>query len=321
MTTPSADEAEAESQTSPADLSISLSSSFALLYYLFYLNVLYGISRALQLFKAENATSPSLDEAIKCKEARVLAILTQIAPHRIYRSPVPSSVFTYEYSTTHRVTAGHLPAHVGLDGEYNSTPRSAGMRKPLPTYFNGATRSNLPSILITPEGPVEYHGHVATARSPLRSDTFIPPNGASSSVPRPSFTVGSWRDHRVLFTEPVVSERRSLCEEREQRPSLDVVRKSCLHHTHPLKSGLKSISDSTDNQQETMSAGPRLPFNSTSESTALSMSSNRAIRTRSVESYPGRFPVSEGLEFSSLASAASAFREKGTTHARPFSDY
>lgn len=55
--------------------------------------------------------------------------------------------------------------------------------------------------------------------------------------------------------------------------------------------------------------------------TDLSLESNRAIKARSTQSYPGKFPVSDGLEYSSLAAAASAFREKGTTYVRPFSDY
>ncbi|KAI9932823.1 hypothetical protein ASPWEDRAFT_208317 [Aspergillus wentii DTO 134E9] len=41
---------------------------------------------------------------------------------------------------------------------------------------------------------------------------------------------------------------------------------------------------------------------------------------RSVESYPGKFPVSDGLEFSSLASAQHRLRGRGTTSVRPFSD-
>ncbi|KAJ6171278.1 hypothetical protein N7470_000345 [Penicillium chermesinum] len=44
-------------------------------------------------------------------------------------------------------------------------------------------------------------------------------------------------------------------------------------------------------------------------------------KCHSTESYPGKFPVSEGMEFSELATAEYAFREKGTTTVRPFSDY
>ena len=43
-------------------------------------------------------------------------------------------------------------------------------------------------------------------------------------------------------------------------------------------------------------------------------------RSRSVESYPGKFPVSDGLEYSSLASASHQMRGKGTTSVRPLSD-
>lgn len=48
---------------------------------------------------------------------------------------------------------------------------------------------------------------------------------------------------------------------------------------------------------------------------------DRATKCHSTESYPGKFPVSEGVEFSGLSTAEYAFREKGTTTVRPFSDY
>ncbi|KAJ6083908.1 hypothetical protein N7486_010708 [Penicillium sp. IBT 16267x] len=47
----------------------------------------------------------------------------------------------------------------------------------------------------------------------------------------------------------------------------------------------------------------------------------RGTKCHSTESYPGKFPVSEGIDFSGLATAEYAFREKGTTNVRPFSDY
>ncbi|KAI2671075.1 hypothetical protein CBS147333_5447 [Penicillium roqueforti] len=47
---------------------------------------------------------------------------------------------------------------------------------------------------------------------------------------------------------------------------------------------------------------------------------NRARKYQSVESYPGKFPVSDTLDYSSLASAY-AVRGRGTTSVRPFSDY
>lgn len=42
--------------------------------------------------------------------------------------------------------------------------------------------------------------------------------------------------------------------------------------------------------------------------------------SRSVESYPGNFPVSEGLEYSGLATAPHHIRGRVTTSVRPFSD-
>jgi hypothetical protein len=47
---------------------------------------------------------------------------------------------------------------------------------------------------------------------------------------------------------------------------------------------------------------------------------DRSRKYHSIESYPGKFPVSDALDYSSLASAF-AVRGRGTTSVRPFSDY
>lgn len=58
--------------------------------------------------------------------------------------------------------------------------------------------------------------------------------------------------------------------------------------------------------------------NATEDSETVQM--NRARKYHSVESYPGKFPVSDALDYSSLATAY-AVRGRGTTSVRPFSDY
>ncbi|CAG7915983.1 unnamed protein product [Penicillium olsonii] len=47
---------------------------------------------------------------------------------------------------------------------------------------------------------------------------------------------------------------------------------------------------------------------------------SRSRKYHSIESYPGNFPVSDALDYSSLATAF-AVRGRGTTSVRPFSDY
>ncbi|CAG8906194.1 unnamed protein product [Penicillium egyptiacum] len=59
-------------------------------------------------------------------------------------------------------------------------------------------------------------------------------------------------------------------------------------------------------------------FGATIDSETVQM--NRTSKYHSVESYPGKFPVSDALDYSSLATAH-AVRGKGTTSVRPFSDY
>lgn len=68
-----------------------------------------------------------------------------------------------------------------------------------------------------------------------------------------------------------------------------------------------------------VSALQSISSGSSEEGTGVRM--DRGTKCHSTESYPGKFPVSEGVEFSGLATAEYAFREKGTTTVRPFSDY
>ncbi|KAJ5138467.1 uncharacterized protein N7515_003315 [Penicillium bovifimosum] len=63
-------------------------------------------------------------------------------------------------------------------------------------------------------------------------------------------------------------------------------------------------------------------FGASIESTvkAETLEMNHSRECHSIESYPGKFPVSDSLDFSSLATAY-AVRGRGTTSVRPFSDY
>lgn len=76
---------------------------------------------------------------------------------------------------------------------------------------------------------------------------------------------------------------------------------------------------SLDRPVDPMSALQSMSSGSSEEGTGVRM--DRGTKCHSTESYPGKFPVSEGVEFSGLATAEYAFREKGTTTVRPFSDY
>ncbi|KAJ5935533.1 hypothetical protein N7466_005080 [Penicillium verhagenii] len=59
----------------------------------------------------------------------------------------------------------------------------------------------------------------------------------------------------------------------------------------------------------------------TGEGSKKGVRMGHGTKCHSTESYPGNFPVSEGTEYSALATADLMFRERGTTTVRPFSDY
>jgi hypothetical protein len=63
-----------------------------------------------------------------------------------------------------------------------------------------------------------------------------------------------------------------------------------------------------------------VPFGQVDDEDLETVQMNRSPKYHSIESYPGKFPVSDHLEYSSLATAY-AVRGRGTTSVRPFSDY
>ncbi|KAJ5769980.1 uncharacterized protein N7511_002031 [Penicillium nucicola] len=63
-----------------------------------------------------------------------------------------------------------------------------------------------------------------------------------------------------------------------------------------------------------------VPFGQLDEADLDTVQMNRSPKYHSIESYPGKFPVSDHLNYSSLATAY-AVRGRGTTTVRPFSDY
>lgn len=63
------------------------------------------------------------------------------------------------------------------------------------------------------------------------------------------------------------------------------------------------------------------PTETEDSTSSMTLQMSRRSKIRSTESYPGKFPVSDGLEYSNLATASLNFRERGTTSVRPFSDY
>ncbi|OGE55663.1 hypothetical protein PENARI_c004G05125 [Penicillium arizonense] len=63
-----------------------------------------------------------------------------------------------------------------------------------------------------------------------------------------------------------------------------------------------------------------VPFSQVNDEDLETVQMNRSPKYHSIESYPGKFPVSDHLEYSSLATAY-AVRGRGTTSVRPFSDY
>ncbi|KAJ6014522.1 hypothetical protein N7540_009113 [Penicillium herquei] len=91
-----------------------------------------------------------------------------------------------------------------------------------------------------------------------------------------------------------------------------------LDGPHDLTPAMQSIMTAESDMDNDDGSGTSSDAGNTEED---GVKMDRTAKCYSTESYPGQFPVSEGMEFSSLATAEYAFRERGTIAVRPFSDY
>jgi hypothetical protein len=172
------------------------------------------------------------------------------------------------------------------------------------SYYDGMSNTTLPSTScpnIALAGNGNHHGLIAPPPTPVQPqlqqeeqrrivqlvhgipiEEVVELNSVEKVQPTPSIN--------TIINSPTVSTD-------EPKTSLAVIPPSSLQY-----SSLRySSSHYTDNNL-----------------TDLSLESNRTTKTHSTQTYPPKFPVSE---YTSLVTELSSFREKGTTHVRPFSDY
>ncbi|KAF3388856.1 hypothetical protein F1880_004278 [Penicillium rolfsii] len=324
-------------------LPISFRTSISLIFFLFYLQFLYATSCILRPFWPSNHDPRPLKIAIKRIERRVIDFILEILPPPIYRSPVPSSAFLHEESQSHQSTTAHCASHLGFYRVRSAVPRVVEIAEIPQVYHPGAGgRSPSPNLhrenrrLETDIMPIVSnqigHGTASISNGVHNDPVFSHCDGMNTSIfPSnncPNIALASnGNQHGFLASAPTPVQPHLKREEQQRIVPLEHGVTIEMHFaakaggsTQP-NSSIESPTVSTDEPKTSLDVIPPSSSRYTDNLTDLSLESNRTTKARSTQSYPGKFPVSEGMDYSSLATASSAFREKGTTHVRPFSDY
>lgn len=310
---------------SHANLPITFSTALSLTAALVYLQLLYAASHLLRPFSNSRREFTSLRGAIDQTERRTIDIILRIVPSSAYRSP-PTSGLLHEDPLGHRINGA---ARAGLEN---------GARSQLPS----------PSSVVPVTDPPQGYPGCLWGCTPPRSDGYrldsvnpaqLDRQGgvrSGSSVPETAKKHSSSGRPRVSPRASTVMETHQFTT--QQDPSTSHPQRQHPEHTsypeHTKSQSAGPVPDTPQPQPQACSKSPVVSLDGAREPSikfiatdsddsadSETLQLSRQVKRRSTESYPGKYPVSDGLEYSKLATASHAFRERGTTSVRPFSDY
>ncbi|KAJ5569975.1 uncharacterized protein N7459_009405 [Penicillium hispanicum] len=299
------------SRTHPV-LPITLTITTSLVIALCYLQLLYGVSYLARPFWSRRREFPPFRSVIERWERLAIDIIMGIVPSPIYRSPTPTLTSTlHEDSQGYRISS----IHVSRASWSQSNPSAFSVPPNMPQCYpeTAAERNteNQPAFRVDSPKPTPVNRY--------SKDDFSPYNAMNKDV-------------QYSVTAPTEAYQHTLPLYTRSTQSLRLPQ----GHLHPLH---KIELQNSEAALNTPNLSPTSPVCSLDDQKALATTAQsiqaldvepdedelklgeRVIKCRSTASYPGKFPVSEGTEFSSLATAEYAFRERGTTSVRPFSDY
>lgn len=300
-------------------------------------------------------------QATSYESSTHLAINTPVIPQKAASSvfPIPPSMpQCYPESAMERLSAAQREFRHGQGlGSVSGSGSGSGLSKPN-AILDRYNKNGLPAYDTVkkpiPRSPPHNRSHLSgtleLSQTPLLGSHLHSYSHSSQPQHVPQSYVGSQglrsmpslpRLHREHFQNTHSIEERDEENDPSFKPlhqvhNLNVLMRpnyiASLSHlpiSYPLPSraSQKSPVNSLDGPQDTLSAAHSINTVDSEQGQGDGSGANEELRLdritkcHSTESYPGQFPVSEGLDASSLATAEYAFREKGTIAARPFSDY
>ncbi|KAK4865194.1 hypothetical protein LT330_001817 [Penicillium expansum] len=298
---------------------ISLLNTIFLIGSLSWLQLLYAVSYLAQPFWNTRREFPPFNRAISRTETRIINTFLGTVPLSAYSSATAERQW-YLSSGNHALSHANNTCTTSQPIP-NSLAVSAWPQQGYQDSDSSSSEQESPSSQPDTENPQVSSPIYETVRK-LRSST----RGSISKIASSA---------KSIFRQPLTVLSRNLDgsapdEERAEPDLVPVpVRTSQPHFIHnaafpvPMSASTRVADHFSDpgpsigiKVQQPVSFGATIDAAVDSETVQM----NRARKYHSVESYPGKFPVSDALDYSSLATAY-AVRGRGTTSVRPFSDY
>ncbi|KAJ5597522.1 hypothetical protein N7537_007606 [Penicillium hordei] len=293
---------------------ISLLKTICLIGSLSWLQLLYAASYLIRPFWNTRREFPPFNMAISVTETSITNTIL---------GPVPLSAYTSATATERQWYLSSGNDTLNHDNSIRTTNLPATSTWPQQGHQDSGSSSEQESP--TPQPDTEHQRESSPIYETMRK---------FRSSTRGSFSkIAS--SAKAIFQQPLTVVSRSLdgspSDEERAEPSLVPVsvRTSQPHFVQnmPFPVSMSAPARVADHfsdpgpstgikAQQPVSLGAAV--NAAEDSETVQM--NRARKYHSVESYPGKFPVSDALDYSSLATAY-AVRGRGTTSVRPFSDY
>jgi hypothetical protein len=340
-----------------ANLPISLWSTISLTFALSYLQIIYAISFIARPFWSSNLDFPPFRQTIESAETFAINIILEIVPTSKYRSPAPTNFINDFTSRRHPLSLNRSNPMIGTS-PHVATNASVHIIPPqMPQCYPEPRISISHPSPQQKEVQTETMRSTHTERFDKIGDSGDSIYGTAKKVttstrPKLSTTLEAHRQHQATSqatqSEPVTGAHKTTTVTKQEEHEEKQLTVHTVEFSQPADQALgisqpaapvidmsnppmpmdMSPTDSFDGPGELEpelepEVDPQSASSSryTDNTSSLSLDAGHAAKSHSTESYPGKFPASDGMEYSNLATAEYAFRERGTTSVRPFSDY
>ncbi|GFF27739.1 hypothetical protein IFM61606_03902 [Aspergillus udagawae] len=280
-------------------IAISLAQALKLVGALLTLKMLHAVALVFRI-EQEAARHP-VRGAIHRREQQIVQTFLSSIPESYY-VPITGDFFSNDLPLTSIATnsisiqQSQRPTNAA---EAQSTERTSSNQNSLLMQVSSSIE---PAVRMS-QGLVDREAELAKNKSESGMDSMIPVTGSDS-----------------LYSNTTIKRSSSVRRMYSHSSSMQHAMASSAAQYAKLVSGRPQFSTASRpmSMESTDGGQPRVTDDSLNDQTLLEMETLRA--THSVESFPGKFPISDGLEFSSLATAPHHIRGRGTTSVRPFSD-
>ncbi|EKV07100.1 hypothetical protein Pdw03_0982 [Penicillium digitatum] len=298
---------------------ISLLNTIRLIGSLSWLQLLYAVSFLARPFWNTRREFPPFNRVISHTETRIINTFLGTAPLSAYSSTtaerqwyLSSGNDTLNHAKTTRTTSQPIPHSLATStwpqqGHQDSESSSSEQDTPTSQPDTENSRANSPIYQTVRKLRSSTRGSISkiasSAKSIFRQPLTVLPRNLDGSA------LDEERAEPDLVPVPVRTSQPHFVQNTTFSVPMSASARVADHFSDPGPSiGIKV--------QQPVSFGATIDAVVNSETVQM----NRTRKYHSIESYPGKFPVSDAMNYSSLATAY-AVRGRGTTSVRPFSDY